>query len=106
VVEYGAGTAVEGSSGHAPDGSPGGLYLDHLGSEVREHHCAPGAKPDVAQVCDPYIVQDFNHNLSWLCIYSNLNSRARNLAVKFYEQTENIPEQEGTWLVLYDFKGV
>jgi len=28
------------------------------------------------------------------------------LAVKFYEDTENIPEEEGTWLVLYDFKGI
>ena len=30
----------------------------------------------------------------------------KSLAVKLYEQTENIPEQEGTWLVLYDFKGI
>ena len=28
------------------------------------------------------------------------------LAVKFYEETKNIPEEEGTWLVLYDFKGI
>ncbi len=28
------------------------------------------------------------------------------LAAKFYEDTENIPEEEGTWLVLYDFKGI
>ncbi len=28
------------------------------------------------------------------------------LAAKFYEETENIPEEEGTWLVLYDFKGI
>ncbi len=28
------------------------------------------------------------------------------LAVKFYEETENIPEEDGTWLVLYDFKGI
>ena len=31
--------------------------------------------------------------------------RAR-LAVKFYEEAENIPEEDGTWLVLYDFKGI
>jgi hypothetical protein len=30
----------------------------------------------------------------------------KSLAMKFYEQTENIPEEEGTWLVLYDFKGI
>jgi hypothetical protein len=28
----------------------------------------------------------------------------KSLAMKFYEQTENIPEEEGTWLVLYDFR--
>ena len=28
------------------------------------------------------------------------------LATKFYEDTENIPEEDGTWLVLYDFKGI
>ncbi len=28
------------------------------------------------------------------------------LAVKFYEEAENIPEEDGTWLVLYDFKGI
>ena len=28
------------------------------------------------------------------------------LAKKFYEETENIPQEDGTWLVLYDFKGI
>ena len=28
------------------------------------------------------------------------------LAKKFYEETENIRLEEGTWLVLYDFKGI
>ena len=70
VVEDGAGPTVEGTPGHAPDGPPGGLDLDHLGPEVREHHGTPGAEPDVAQVCDPYVVQDFCHNSSWIHIYS------------------------------------
>ena len=30
----------------------------------------------------------------------------KSLAKKFYEETENIPEEDGTWLVLYDFKGI
>ncbi len=28
------------------------------------------------------------------------------LAKKFYEEAENISEEDGTWLVLYDFKGI
>jgi hypothetical protein len=28
------------------------------------------------------------------------------LAKKFYEEAKNIPEEDGTWLVLYDFKGI
>ena len=28
------------------------------------------------------------------------------LAKKFYEESENIPKEKGTWLVLYDFKGI
>ena len=28
------------------------------------------------------------------------------LAKKFYEETQNISEEDGTWLVLYDFKGI
>ena len=30
----------------------------------------------------------------------------KSLATIFYEDTENIPEEEGTWLALYDFKGI
>ncbi len=30
----------------------------------------------------------------------------KSLAEKFYMETENIPEEEGTWLILYDFKGI
>ena len=30
----------------------------------------------------------------------------RSLAEKFYQETENLPEEAGTWLVLYDFKGI
>ena len=30
----------------------------------------------------------------------------KSLAKKFYEETENIPKEEGTWVVLYDFKGI
>ena len=30
----------------------------------------------------------------------------KSLAEKYYEETENIPEEQGTWLVLYDFKGI
>lgn len=29
----------------------------------------------------------------------------KSLAEKYYEET-NIPEEHGTWLVLYDFKGI
>ena len=28
------------------------------------------------------------------------------LAMKFYEETKNIPEEEGSWIILYDFKGI
>ena len=28
------------------------------------------------------------------------------LAEKYYQETENLPEEAGTWLVLYDFKGI
>ncbi len=28
------------------------------------------------------------------------------LAKKFYEETKNISKKDGTWLVLYDFKGI
>ena len=30
----------------------------------------------------------------------------RSLAEIFYQETENLPEEVGTWLVLYDFKGI
>ncbi len=30
----------------------------------------------------------------------------KSLAEKYYEEAENIPEEDGTWLVLYDFKGI
>lgn len=30
----------------------------------------------------------------------------RSLAEKFYQETENLPEEAGTWLVLYDFRGI
>jgi len=30
----------------------------------------------------------------------------RSLAEKFYEDAEENDEEEGTWLVLYDFKGI
>ena len=30
----------------------------------------------------------------------------KSLAVKIYEETENVPKEDGTWLVLYDFKGI
>jgi hypothetical protein len=28
------------------------------------------------------------------------------LAEKYYQETENLPKEVGTWLVLYDFKGM
>ena len=30
----------------------------------------------------------------------------KSLAEKLYEETENIAMEDGTWLVLYDFKGI
>ncbi len=30
----------------------------------------------------------------------------KSLAEKYYQETENIPQENGTWLVLYDFKEI
>ena len=30
----------------------------------------------------------------------------KSLAEKYFEETEKIPEEDGIWLVLYDFKGI